>query len=424
MAKRIETLAVHAGQKPDPVTNARGLAVHRTSAYVFNNSEHAARLFALQETGNIYTRLGGPTQEMLEDCVTQLEGGSGAVAFASGTSAIFSAIINIAAHGDEIVSASNLYGGTYTMFDAILPQFGITTRFVAPNDFEAMRAAITPHTKGIYVETIGNPSLDVIDIEKAAEVAHANKLPLIVDATFTTPHLLRVFEHGADIAIHSLSKWMGGQGAAIGGIVVSAGTFAWNNGRFPLYDEPEPSYHGLRFGHDLGELDPFLVRLRTIPLRNLGACIAPDNAWIFMQGIGTLPLRMERHSENALAAARYLEKHPKIEWVRYPGLESDPSHAIAKKYLKKGFGGMVVFGIKGGKAAGQRFIDALHMVSQVANVGDIKSLALHPGSTTHSQLSDEQQRAAGLKPEMVRFSVGIEHIDDILADVGQALDKA
>lgn len=424
MSNHVETLAVHAGQKPDPSTNSCGVAVHRTSAYVFNSTAHAARLYALEEPGNLYTRLGNPTQSVLEERVARLEGGSGAVAFASGTAAVFSAIVNIAEQGDEIISASNLYGGTYIMFDAILPRMGIKAHFVAPNDFAAMEAAISPRTRAIYIETIGNPGLDVADIAKTAELAHKHGLVLMVDATFTPAYLLRVFEHGADIAIHSLSKWMGGHGAGIGGIVVSAGTFDWTRGRYPMYTEPEVSYHGLRFAHDLGGMDPFLVRLRTIPLRDLGACISPDNAWIFLQGLETLHVRMQRHCENALAVAEYLEKHPKVAWVRYPGLAKDPSYPIAAKYLKKGFGGMVVFGVKGGKAAGQRFIEGLELVIHAANVGDVKSLALHPGSTTHQQLTDEQQKSAGLSPEMIRLSVGIEHIDDLVADLAQALDKA
>ena len=424
MANRhFETLAVHGGQEPDPVTLSRALPIHRTTAYMFRNAEHASNLFALKELGNIYTRLGNPTQEVLESRMTMLEGGAASLALASGTSAIFYAIINLARQGDEIVSANNLYGGTYTMFDAILPQFGITTRFVRPDDLEGFEKAITDKTRAIYIETIGNPSLDVVDIEAVSAIAKKHGLPLVVDATFNTPYLTRPIEHGADIVIHSLSKWLGGHGTGIGGIVVDSGRFNWKNPRFDLYNEPDNSYHGLRWAHDLGELPPYIVRMRTVPLRNLGACISPDNAWMFLQGMETLPLRMERHCSNAAAVAEHLAKHPNVAWVRYPGLKTDPSHAVAAKYMKKGFGGMVVFGVAApdGKKAGQRFIEKLNLFSHLANVGDAKSLALHSGSTTHSQLSDEQQNAAGLSPELVRLSIGIEHIDDILQDLDQAL---
>lgn len=421
MAPRFETLAVHGGQTPDPTTNSRGVPVYRTAAYLFNDAEHAARLFNLEEPGNIYTRLGNPTQAVLEERINLLEGGVGALASASGTSAIFSTIINLAGQGDEIVAANNLYGGTFTMFDAILPQFGITTRFVKITDLAGFEAAINEHTRALYIESIGNPVLDVADIDAVSAIAKRHKLPLIVDATFTTPYLLQPFKHGADIVVHSLTKWLGGHGAAIGGITVDGGTFNWADERFRLYAEPDPSYHGMRWGFDLNGAPPFITRMRTVPLRNLGACISPDNAWMILQGIETLPLRMERHCSNAMAVAHFLKNHPQVDWVRYPGLESDPSHTIAKRILTRGFGGMVVFGIKGGKKAGQRFIESLKLFSHLANVGDAKSLALHPGSTTHSQLSDEQQRAAGLKPEMIRLSIGLEHIDDILADIEQAL---
>ncbi len=424
MKLKPETLAVHGGQKPDTDTLSRGVPVYRTTSYVFKSTEHAARLFGLEEPGNIYTRLGNPTQAVLEERLALLEGGSGALAFASGTAAIFSAIINIARQGDEIVATSNLYGGTYTMLDVILPDLGIKGKFVAPNDLKAMEAAITGRTKAIYTESIGNPSLDVADIEAMAELAHRHGLPLIVDATFATPFLCRPFDYGADIVIHSLSKWVGGHGTAIGGAVVSAGRFDWKNEKFSLYNEPDQGYHGLRWGHDCGAGDSFMLRLRTVPLRNLGPCISPDNAWMFLQGLETLHLRMERHCANALAVAEYLQKNSKTAWVRYPGLQGDPSSRLAKKYLPKGAGGMVVFGIVGGKEAGGRFMDGLKLFSQLANVGDAKSLALHPGSTTHSQLSDAQQLEAGLKPELIRLSIGIEHIDDIIADLEQALERA
>jgi O-acetylhomoserine (thiol)-lyase len=421
---RFETLALHGGQSVDPATMSRGVPVERTSSYVFKSVEHAANLFALKELGNIYTRLGGPTQEVLENRVTMLEGGAASVAFASGTAAVFNAIITLARAGDEIVSANNLYGGTYTMFDAILPSMGITTRFARPDDIAGLSRAITPKTRALYVETIGNPALDVADIDELAKLAHGSGLPLIVDGTFTTPWLLRSIEHGADIVVNSLTKWMGGHGTAIGGIVTDAGRFDWKGARFAAFNEPDPNYHGLRWAHDLPPaLSPiaFALRLRTVPLRNLGACISPDNAWIFLQGLETLPLRMERHCANAMTVARRLAEHQKVQWVRYPGLPKDPSHAVAGRLLAGGFGGMVVFGIRGGKEAGARFIEGLRLFSHLANVGDAKSLALHPASTSHSQLTEEQQRAGGLTPELVRLSIGLEHIDDIVTDVEQAL---
>lgn len=424
---RFETLALHGGQSVDPTTMSRGVPVDRTSSYVFKSVEHAANLFALKELGNIYTRLGGPTQEVLENRVTMLEGGAASVAFASGTAAIFNTIITLARAGDEIVSANNLYGGTYTMFDAILPSMGITTRFARPDDLAGLARAITPKTRALYVETIGNPALDVADIDELAKLAHASGLPLVVDGTFTTPWLLRSIEHGADIVVNSLTKWMGGHGTAIGGIVTDAGRFDWKGARFAAFNEPDPNYHGLRWAHDLpAALAPiaFALRLRTVPLRNLGACISPDNAWIFLQGLETLPLRMERHCVNAMTVARRLAEHPKVQWVRYPGLPGDPSHAVAARLLAGGFGGMVVFGIRGGREAGARFIEGLRLFSHLANVGDAKSLALHPASTSHSQLTEEQQRAGGLTPELVRLSIGLEHIDDIAGDIEQALAGA
>jgi O-acetylhomoserine (thiol)-lyase len=423
----IETLALHAGQKPDTETLSRAVPVYRTSSYVFRDTKHAADLFALKEPGNIYTRIMNPTQEILEKRMAALENGAAALALASGTSAVFYAVINLCAQGDEIVAANNLYGGTYTMFDTILPQFGIKVNFVKPDNPDNFSRAITDKTKALYVETIGNPVLDVTDIGAVAHVAHTHNIPLIVDSTFTTPYLLRPIEHGADIVIHSLTKWLGGHGTSIGGIVIDAGTFPWkDNAKFPLYNEPDSSYHDIRWAHDLGELNPvaFILRMRLIPLRNLGACISPDNAWFFLQGIETLALRMQRHSENALHAANYLKEHPKVEWVRYPGLKDDPSYPAASRYLKKGFGGMVVFGIKGGKSAGETFINNLKLISHLANVGDAKSLAIHPASTTHSQMSQEQQLAGGITPELVRLSIGIEHKDDIISDIGQALAKA
>jgi O-acetylhomoserine (thiol)-lyase len=367
-----------------------------------------------------------PTQDVLEKRVAALEGGVAALALASGTSAIYYSIINICQAGDEIVSANNLYGGTYTMFDNILPKFGIRTRFVDHHKPEEFEQAINEKTKAIYIETIGNPVLGFTDIKAISKIAKKHKLPLIVDSTFTTPCLLRPIEHGADIVIHSLTKWLGGHGAGIGGIVVDAGKFNWKDKKFPLFNEPDESYHGIRYARDLGPLSPlaFILRMRLVPLRNLGACISPDNAWIFLQGIETLPLRMERHCENALAVAKHLKDHKNVSWVRYPGLSGDPSNAVAKKYLKNGFGGMVVFGIKGGYKAAVKFIDTIRLFSHLANVGDAKSLVLHPASTSHSQLNAQQQKASGLTPELIRLSIGIEHKDDIIAALNEALKKA
>ena len=419
---RFETLCLHAGQQPDPATNSRGVPLHRTSSYVFNSTEHAANLFALKELGNIYTRIMNPTQDILEQRVAALEGGAAALALSSGTSAVYYAVINLCSAGDEIVSANNLYGGTYTMFDCILPQFGIHVNFVDPRRPQNFEQAITEKTKGIFIETIGNPVLEFTDIRAVAEIAHRHHLPLIVDGTFTSPHLLRSIEHGADIVVNSLTKWMGGHGTGIGGVVVDAGKFDWTDSKFLLYNEPDASYHGIRYAHDLGDLNPvaFIMRMRLVPLRNLGACISPDNAWMFLQGLETLPLRMERHCENALKVARYLKPHPSVQWVRYPGLEDDPAYPVARKYLTKGFGGMVVFGIQGGFAAGSKFVENLKLFSHLANVGDAKSLVLHPSSTSHSQMNEAQQKASGLTPDLIRLSIGIEHIDDIIGDLEQA----
>jgi O-acetylhomoserine (thiol)-lyase len=425
--KGFATSAIHAGQVPDPVTLSRAVPIYRTSSYVFKNTQHAANLFALKEFGNIYTRLGNPTHDVLEQRITELEGGAASVAVASGTSAIFYTVITIAKAGDHLVSASNLYGGTYTMFEAILPDLGITTTFVDVKDPSSFEKAIRPNTKLLYVETIGNPALDVADIEAIAKIAHAHGLPLVVDATFTTPYLLRTIEHGADIVVQSLTKWIGGHGTAIGGIVTDAGTFDWSDKKFELFNRPDPNYHGLRWAIDLPpELRKiaFALRFRTVPLRNLGAALSPDSAWIFLQGLETLDLRMPRHVENSLKVAEFLKAHPKVSWVRYPGLPDDPSHKVATKYLKKGFGAVVVFGVKSGSAGGAKFIESLELFSHLANVGDAKSLALHPSSTSHSQMSEEQQKAAGLTTDLVRLSIGLEAIEDILADLDQALAKS
>ncbi len=419
---KFETLCLHAGQQPDPATTSRGVPVYRTSSYVFKSTEHAANLFGLKELGNIYTRIMNPTQDVLEQRVAALEGGAAALALSSGTSAVYYAIINICTAGDEIISANNLYGGTYTMFDCILPQFDIHTKFVDPRDPNNFDDAVTEKTRAFFIETIGNPVLEFTDIGAVSEIARKHNLPLIVDATFTSPYLLKSIEHGADIVVNSLTKWMGGHGTGIGGVVVDSGKFNWKDPKFSLYNEPDPSYHEIRYAHDLGDLNPvaYIMRMRLVPLRNLGACISPDNAWMFLQGLETLPLRMERHCDNALKVARYLKTHSMVEWVRYPGLEDDPTYPTASKYLKKGFGGMVVFGIKGGSAAGSKFVESLKLFSHLANVGDAKSLVLHPSSTSHSQLSEEQQKASGLTPDLIRLSIGIEHVDDIIGDLEQA----
>jgi len=418
-----ETLAVHAGQKPDETTS-RGIPVHRTAAYVFKNTENAANLFGLKELGNIYNRLGGPTQDLLEQRITALEGGAASVALASGTAAIFYAIITLAEAGDEIVSANNLYGGTYTQFDAILPKLGINVKFVDPKDPSNFEKAITDKTRALYLESIGNPVLDFTDIKAVADIAHKHGLPLIVDATFTTPYLLQTIESGADIVINSLTKWIGGHGSAIGGSITDAGRFNWKGGRHPLFTEPDANYHGLRWAIDLPPaLAPiaFALRVRTVPLRNLGASIAPDNSWIILQGIETLPVRMVKHSENGIKVAEHLKNHPKVSWVRYPGLPGDPTYAVASKYLKKGFNGMVVFGVKGGYDAAVKIIDNIKLFSHVANVGDAKSLILHPASTSHSQLTPQQQLDSGLTPDLIRLSIGLEHIDDIIGALDDAL---
>ena len=424
---KLETQCLHAGQAPDPTTHSRGVPVYRTSSFVFDSTEHAANLFALKELGNIYSRIMNPTQDVLEQRVAQLEGGAAALAVSSGTSAIFYSIINVAKAGDNIVSANNLYGGTYTQFNDILPDLGITTKFVDPSDPANFASAIDENTKALFCETVSNPGIEISELEAIAKIAHDNGIPLIVDSTFSTPYLTRPIEFGADIVVHSLTKWFGGHGTGIGGVVVDSGKFNWGNGKFPLYDNPDASYHGLRWGHDLPEpLAPlaFILRMRTVPLRNLGACISPDNAWMFLQGIETLPLRMERHCSNAKAVANHLDGKEGVEWVRYPGLNDNKSGARADKYLDGKGGAMVIFGINGGAAAGSKFIDSLELFSHLANVGDAKSLAIHPATTTHSQLSAEAQRAGGITPELVRLSVGIEHIDDIIVDIDQALAKA
>lgn len=423
---KFETTALHGAQVVEQDNLSRAVPIHRTASYLFKSTEHAANLFSLKELGNIYTRIGNPTQNILEERMAMLEGGAASLALASGTSAIFYTIINICQAGDEVVAANNLYGGTYSQFDSILPQLGINVTLVDPVNPENFRNAITERTRALYCETIGNPGLTMTDIEAIAKIAQEHNLPLIVDATFTPPCMFRPLEHGANIVIHSLTKWIGGHGTVIGGIVTDGGNFDWTDPKFTLFNEPDSSYHGLRYAHDLGEMNKiaFALRMRLVPLRNLGACISPDNCWAFLQGMETLSLRMERHSENGLAVAKFLQNHEQVEWVNYPGLKESENYATASRYLKNGFGGMVAFGVKGGLEAGKHFIESLQLVSHLANVGDAKSLAIHPASTTHSQLSAEQLKESGIADSMIRLSVGIEHIDDILADIEQALPKA
>lgn len=424
---KFETLAAHAGQDYNDTFSSRGVPVYRTSSYLFRDSKHAADLFDLKELGYIYTRLGDPTTDVLEKRITALEGGKASIAVSSGTNAIFYTIITICEAGDEIVSSYSLYGGTYSQFAAILPKFGINTAFVDAKNPENFEKAITDKTKAIFIETISNPSLDFTDIEAVAKIAHNAGIPLIVDATFTTPYLLQTIKHGADIVINSLTKWIGGHGNAIGGIITDSGNFNWQSDKFPLFSKPDSNYHGLRWAYDLpDELKSiaFALRVRTVPLRNLGACLSPDNSWIFIQGIESLSLRMERHSYNALKVAEFLEKDDRVEWVRYPGLKNDPSYKIASRYLKDKFGGMVVFGIKGGYEAAVKFIDNIKLFSHLVNVGDVKSLVAHPASTTHSQLSEEELIKGGITKNFIRLSIGIEHIDDILYYLDEALSIA
>lgn len=420
---RMETLAVHGGAAPDPVTGARVVPIYQTTAYQFESTEHARRLFALEEAGNIYTRLGNPTVDVFEQRVALMEGGAAAVAFSSGHAALVATVLNICNAGDEIVTSSSLYGGTYNLLSITLPKYGITARFVDPSDPENFRAAITPRTRLVMGETIGNPRLDVFDIEAVAKIAHEHGVPLLIDNTFASPVLCKPIQWGADLVLHSATKWLGGHGTAMGGVIIDSGRFDWNNPKFPGFTEPDPSYHGVRYAFDVGPA-PFAVKLRTQMLRDLGACQSPFNAFLLLLGLEALPLRMRAHSENAMAIADYLQSHPGVAWVQYPGLPEHPTHARARKYLSGGFGGMLVFGVKGGVDAGGKFIDSLEIFSHVANVGDAKSLVIHPASTTHSQLTSEQRASAGVGDDLVRVSAGIENIEDLIADLEQALYAA
>jgi O-acetylhomoserine (thiol)-lyase len=422
--RQFATLAVHAGQEPDPTTGSRAVPIYQTSSYVFKDSDHAGRLFALKEFGNIYTRIMNPTTDVFEKRVAALEGGVAGLATASGMAAETLALTTLASAGDEIVSSTSLYGGTYTLLRYTFERLGITVRFVDPDDFDGLRAAINGKTRAIYAETLGNPKLDVVDIEKLAAIAHENGLPLVIDNTAASAALVRPIEWGADIVISSATKFLGGHGTTIGGIIVDAGKFDWAaSGRFKNFTEPDPSYHGLSYTEAFGPL-AFILKARVQGLRDTGAALSPFSSFLLLQGVETLHLRMERHSENALAVARHLEQHPGVDWVNYPGLESSSYYARAQKYLPTGQGALVTFGIKGGYAAGKKLIDALDLFSLLANIGDAKSLVIHPASTTHQQLSLEEQAGTGVTPELVRLSVGIEDIRDLLADLDQAIEAA
>lgn len=421
---RAETLALHAGQEVDPTTKSRAVPIYQTTSYVFDDADHAARLFGLEEFGNIYTRLMNPTTDVLEKRVAALEGGIAALAVASGQSAITLALLTLAHAGDEIVASTSLYGGTYSLFRYTLPQLGVTVRFVDPGDPENFRSAINDKTRAVFAETLGNPKLDTLDIAAVAAIAHENGVPLVIDNTVASPFLVNPLAHGADIVVHSATKFIGGHGTSIGGVIVSGGDFDWGNGKFPQLSEPDPSYHGINFLEALGNL-AYIIKVRVQLLRDVGPALSPFNAFQFLQGLETLPLRMERHSQNALKVAQYLQGHPKVGWVNYPGLPEHPSYEIAKRTFKYGhYSAVLGFGIKdGGIAEGKRFIDKLQLHSLLANIGDAKSLVIHPASTTHQQLSPEEQLASGVTPDFIRLSVGLEHIDDIIADLEQALNQ-
>ena len=426
---RFETLQVHAGQEPAPGTNARAVPIYQTTSYVFNDADHGARLFALEEFGNIYTRIMNPTTDVFEKRIAALEGGAAALATSSGQAAQFLAIANIAAAGDNIVSTSYLYGGTYNQFKVSLPRLGINVKFVHGDEAEAFRAAIDDRTKALYVETIGNPRFNIPDFAALAHIAHENGIPLIVDNTFGCGgYLCRPIEQGADIVVQSATKWIGGHGTSIGGVIVDSGKFDWGNGKFPQFTEPAPGYHGLNFYEVFGPSGPlgniaFIIRARVEGLRDFGPALSPFNAFLLLQGLETLSLRVDRHVSNALALANWLKEQPQVQWVDYPGLPEHPYHERAKKYLKHGFGGVLAFGIRGGFEAGRNFINRVKLASHLANVGDAKTLVIHPASTTHQQLNEEEQRSAGVTPELIRVSVGLEHIDDIIEDFQQTFQS-
>lgn len=421
---KVETLALHGGQEADPTTGSRAVPIYQTTSYQFKSTEHAANLFGLKEFGNIYTRLMNPTTDVLEKRVALLDGGVGALGVASGQSAITLALLNITQAGDEIVSADNLYGGTYNLFHYTFPRLGVKVNFVKSNDLNAFQKAITAKTKAIYAESIGNPKLDIADLEEISKVAHKNGIPFVLDNT-VSPYLLRPIDFGVDIVVYSATKFIGGHGTSLGGVIVDSGKFDWTNGKFPLIADSEPSYHGINFVEALKPLGniAYIIKARVTLLRDLGPALSPFNAFLFLQGLETLHLRMPRHSENALAVAKYLKKQPKVSWVNYPGLDDSPEKERAKKYLPKGAGAIIGFGIKGGLEMGKKFINSLQLISHLANVGDAKSLAIHPATTTHQQLSEQEQLSTGVTPDFIRLSIGIEHIDDIIADIEQALGK-
>ena len=417
---RFETLALHAGYEPDPTTGARAVPIYQTTSYKFRDADHAAALFALKEFGNIYTRIMNPTNDVFEKRLAALEGGVGALAVASGQAASTLALATILRAGDELVSTSSLYGGTYNLFKVTLPRFGITTRFADTNDLAAVAAAIGPRTRALFIEALGNPRLDVPDFAALAAIAKNAGIPLIVDATAVTPVLVNPIAHGANIVVHSATKYIGGHGTAIGGAIVDGGNFDWSNGKFPEFTEPNPGYHGLKLHEAFGPLS-FILKARVELLRDLGPSLSPFNAHAFITGLETLALRVARHAENALAIAKFLQQHPRVAWVRYPGLEGDPSHALARRYFRGGFGGLVTFGVKGGLGSGKQLINEVKLFSLLANIGDARSLIIHPASTTHQQLSPEEQRATGVTEDLVRLSVGLEHVDDLAADLDRAL---
>lgn len=423
MAHRFETLALHAGYEVEPTTLSRAVPIYQTTSYVFKSADHAAKLFSLEKPGNIYTRIMNPTTNVFEERIAALEGGVGALATASGQAAETLALLNILKAGDEIVAASSLYGGTFNLFKVTFPRFGITTKFVEIRDLDQVRDAIGPKTRAIFVESLSNPRVDIPDFEGLSTIAKEHGIPLIVDNTVPTPAIFRPIEHGANIVVHSATKYIGGHGTAIGGVIVDGGNFAWDNGKFPEFTEPNPGYHGMKLWDAVGPAS-FIVKARIEGLRDLGPTLAPFNAHAFVLGLETLKLRVERHNENALAVAKWLSSHSKVSWVRYPGLETDPAYEGAKKYFGGKGGGLVTFGVRGGLEAGRRLIDNVKLWSLLANIGDTRSLIIHPASTTHGQLTEDEQKASGVSPDLVRLSVGIEHIDDILEDLDQALAHA
>lgn len=421
--RKFETLQLHGGQNPDPTTHAVAVPIYQTTSYVFDNSEHAQRLFGLEEPGNIYTRIMNPATNVLEERMALLEGGVGALAFASGSAAITATILNIAGTGDELVAASTLYGGTYNLLSATLPRLGINTTFVNPDDPERFRTAINENTKAIYIESLGNPAINICDVKAVAKIAHDNGLPLIVDNTFATPYLFKPLDFGADIVVYSATKFIGGHGTTIGGLIVDGGTFDWaGSGRFPVFTTPDSSYHGITYATDIGAA-AFIVKARVQLLRDTGACISPFNAFLLLQGLETLSLRLDRHLENTQKVVAFLSDHPKVTWVNYPSLPDNPYKNLSEEYFKKGPGSIFTFGIKGGIEAARKFIDSLSLFTHLANVADAKSLVIHPATTTHQQLSGDDLIAAGVTEDMIRLSIGLEHSDDILADLDQALAK-